>query len=121
MNGLWRAITTGAVRERYALRQALERAHIKRHTAPPDRPIAGRSSDELRGLAWSDKVGSGWRKLEVADVARELSPAYARLSEEAAKLRKGIDRAEWARGQRQIAVAVAERDLEHRWSTSSGR
>jgi hypothetical protein len=85
-----------AVRERNARRrrQSLD-------SRPQSRPEPGAErkpapdEDRLQRDAWLDRVPSGWRKLTVEDVARELSPEYAKAA--AAELRTAALSARFAR------------------------
>jgi hypothetical protein len=61
-----------------------------------------------------DRVPSGWRRAELADVARELSPTYDRLIRHSNHLAGEIGKAEKAANQARLFVARAEGTIEDR-------
>jgi hypothetical protein len=73
--------------------------------APRDRP------DVLR---WYDHKAAGLAPLELADVAREISPAYRRAAAAVAGLAAELQRAEYAHGRAAGDAAVAHHQTDQR-------
>ncbi len=72
--------------------------------------------DALEKASWADSVKSGLRKLSVEDVARELSPAYAKHVKEAGALRKKADKSDWIRNRQDVDKERADYRVKERWS-----
>lgn len=84
-----------AVRERNARRRRQSfGSHLQSRPEPGAEPKPTPDEDRLQRDAWLDRVPSGWRKLTVEDVARELSPEYARAIAAARRTRALAER--WA-------------------------
>ncbi len=72
--------------------------------------------EALVKASWSDNVASGLRALSVEDVARELSPKYARLLQTANELREEARRADWIKRQQTADKEAGEYRVKERWS-----
>jgi hypothetical protein len=72
--------------------------------------------EALEKASWADKVQSGLRPLSVEDVARELSPEYAKLIKRAAELREDARKADWIRARQTADKEAGEYRVNERWS-----
>ena len=66
------------------------------------------------GRTLVDRVPSGWRRADLADIARELSPTYDRLIRHSNHLAGEIGKAEKAANQARLFVARARGLIEDR-------
>ena len=120
-----------AVQERNARRQE-QREHARERapaTAAHDKKHGGAGQEQPEELdrrplleerkklverSLADRVPSGWRRAELADVARELSPTYDRLIRHSNHLAGEIAKAEKAANHARLFVARAEGTIEDR-------
>ncbi len=104
--------------------QELHRFLAKHITDPEERKtVAGEAQEKIRELqrdaleraSWADKTQSGLRKLTIEDVARELSPRYARYLKEAKELKRQADGTDWSRNRLDIEKERADYRVGERW------
>ena len=114
-------------REQASERAPATAAHDKKHgSAGQEQPeeidrrplLEERKKLVARSLV--DRVPSGWRRAELADVARELSPAYDRLIRHSNHLAGEIAKAEKAANHARLFVARSEGTIEDRERDMSG-
>jgi MobA/MobL family len=70
--------------------------------------------DRLDVLRWYDHKAAGLAPIELADVAREISPAYRRAAAAVAGLAAELQRAEYAHGRAERDAAVAHHQTDER-------
>ena len=97
---------------------------LSKHIADPEernevqKKVRDLQHDALERASWADR-GSLGQKLSVEDVARQLSPAYAKHLEEATALRRKADKADWVRNRQDVEKERADYRIEERWAKMS--
>ncbi|MGH7037574.1 MAG: MobA/MobL family protein [Acetobacteraceae bacterium] len=103
-------------------RQAIDRAVRQRqaaHEDPARARLRSMGAEALDREAAVDTVPSGWRPMEVRDLARQLSPDFSRALGEADRLRADLRRADWQLGRHEADTRDYAAKREARWHEMS--